>query len=65
MVGPRISPDLGEVCKYTIEAKEKLTDEKWLKYPLEIDGDARFFRGGWGCVSRLTEHRPSCLWNLS
>jgi len=38
-------PDLGdEVREYTIEAKEKLTDEKWLKYPLEIDGDARFFR---------------------
>ena len=34
----------GEVREYTIEAKEKLTDVEWLKYPSEIDEDARFFR---------------------
>jgi len=37
-------PDLGEVRKYTIEAKGKLSDDEWLKYPSEIDEEARFFR---------------------
>ena len=40
----REKPDLDRERIYTVEAKEKLTDEKWLKYPSEIDEDARFFR---------------------
>jgi len=37
-------PDHWPYRKYTIVAKEKLTDETWLKYPWHINESARFFK---------------------